>query len=147
MDVPAQPKYHPELDETKLLDDDNIQLYLSYIGIIRWAIELGRVDLCMASGVMARLSAFPRKRHMVVVLRILRYNKKHIVSRLVFDQEKRAFNDIEWLSGDWSQFYPHLKIGDKPVQSNMPEPRGRSVQITFFVILCMLPVYNHVDQQ
>ena len=73
MDVPAPPKYHPEVDDTKLLDDDNIKLYQSYIVIIRWAIELGRVDLCMAGGVMARFSVFPREGHMVAVLKILAY--------------------------------------------------------------------------
>ena len=38
MDVPIAHKYHPELDDTKMLSNDDTQLYESYIGIIRWAI-------------------------------------------------------------------------------------------------------------
>ena len=76
--VPARPKYHLELDNTKLLDGDNIQLYQSYIGIIRWAIALGIVDLCMAGGVMARFLAFLREGYMVAVLKILAYCKKNM---------------------------------------------------------------------
>ena len=86
----------------------------------------------MAGGVMARFSAFPREGHLVVVLKILAYCKKHIESKLVFNPEKRDFSDIEWVSGDWSQFYPDLKMGDKPVPSNMPELRGNSVQTNMF---------------
>ena len=85
------------------------------------AIELGRVDLCMAGGVMARFSAFPREGHMVAVLKILAYCKKHIESKLVFDPLKRDFEDVEWTSGDWSQFYPDIKQNDEPIPTNMPD--------------------------
>ena len=98
--MPAAPKYHPELDDTNILGDDDAQLYQSYIGIIRWAIEIGRIDLCMAGGVMARFSACPREGHMVAVMKILAYCKRHIESKLVFDQVKREFSDIEWILGD-----------------------------------------------
>ena len=95
MDISVRPKYHPELDNKRLLDDNNIQLYQIYIEIIRWEIELGRVDLYMASGVMAGFSAFPRESHIVAVLKILAYFKNHIQSKLVFDSEKRDTSEIK----------------------------------------------------
>ena len=99
MDVPERPKYHLELHDTKLLDEDNIQLYQSYIGIIRWEIKLGRLDLYMDGGVMARFSAFPREGHMVAVLKTLAYCKKYIKLGLVFDPEKRDFSNIDCILG------------------------------------------------
>ena len=43
----------------------------------------------MASRVMAKFSAFPREGHMMIVLKIIAYNKRHIKLILVFDPEKR----------------------------------------------------------
>jgi hypothetical protein len=64
LDVPIQAGSHPELDTSRFLDDDDIQLYQSYIGVLRWAVELGRIDLAHSAGVMACFSAAPREGHM-----------------------------------------------------------------------------------
>ncbi len=39
LDVPIPHGTHPELDTTTFLDDDNTQLYQSYIGVLCWAVE------------------------------------------------------------------------------------------------------------
>jgi hypothetical protein len=70
LDVPIQPGSHPELDNTQFLEDDNVQLYQSYIGVLRWVVELGHVDLAHVAGAMARFSASPCKGHLWTVLRI-----------------------------------------------------------------------------
>jgi hypothetical protein len=40
-DVPMTPGYHPEFDTSDPLDADAKNLYQSYVGILRWCIELG----------------------------------------------------------------------------------------------------------
>ena len=82
------------MDDTDILNDDDTQLYQSYVGILRWAVELGRIDLAHAAGVMARFSAAPRHGHMYHVLRMLAYCKKHIESKIVFDPLAKDFDDI-----------------------------------------------------
>ncbi|MGH7974100.1 MAG: hypothetical protein ACREBR_01140, partial [bacterium] len=42
-DQPLPTSYHPELDTSPQLDDDTALLYMSYIGILQWAVELGRI--------------------------------------------------------------------------------------------------------
>ena len=37
--------YDPELDTSSELDPDAVSFYLSIIGILRWMIELGRIDI------------------------------------------------------------------------------------------------------
>jgi len=64
LDIPVPTNYHPEMDQTKMLEDDEKQLYQSYIGILRWAVELGRIDIAHCAGVMARFSAAPREQHL-----------------------------------------------------------------------------------
>ena len=49
-DAPASPEYHPELGNSEFLNDEDTRLYQSYNGIIRWAIELGRIDLAHTGG-------------------------------------------------------------------------------------------------
>eukprot|EP00934_Nitzschia_sp_Nitz4_P001469 Nitzschia sp. Nitz4//scaffold498_size9664//494//4337//NITZ4_009088-RA/size9664-snap-gene-0.10-mRNA-1//-1//CDS//3329553087//1469//frame0 len=91
-----------------ILDDDDRQLYQSYIGVIRWAVELGRIDLAHAAGMMARFAASPREGHMTQVVRILAYSKKHMDSRIVFAPDRVPMDDITWDEADWSEFYPDV---------------------------------------
>lgn len=130
LDTPMLPRSHPELDTSKFLDDENTQLYQSYIGVLRWAVELGRIDLAHSAGVMARFSAAPRHGHMVEVLRILAYCKKHIESKLVFDPSERNFDNIEWMENDWKIFYPDIEGEVLPL--GRPMERGNPVQINMF---------------
>jgi hypothetical protein len=44
-DVPMMPGYQPEVDTSDPLDADATNLYHSYVGILRWCIELGRIDI------------------------------------------------------------------------------------------------------
>jgi hypothetical protein len=130
LDVPIQAGSHPELDTSKFLEDDDVQLYQSYIGVLRWAVELRRIDLAHVAGAMARLSAAPRQGHLYTVLRIFAYCKKHLESKVVFDPMPRDFANVHWVSHDWKQFYPDL-IGEV-LPYNRPRARGRSVQVNMF---------------
>ena len=42
---PLPSNYHPELDITPLLPDDEVNLYQSYVSILRWIVELGCLDI------------------------------------------------------------------------------------------------------
>ena len=130
LDTPMLAGSHPELDDSKFLNDDETHLYQSYIGILRWAVELGRVDLAHSAGVMARFSAAPREGHMVDVMRIFAYCKKHPDSKLVFDPLVKDFDDVEWVQHDWKQFYPD--INGEVLPSWQPKALGHEVQINIF---------------
>ena len=130
LDIPVPTNYHPELDQTAMLDDDDKQLYQSYIGILRWAVELGRIDIAHSAGVMARFSAAPREHHLYIVLRIMAYCKKHIESKIIFEPTPPDFNDIKWGHYDWKEFYPDALKEELPPR--MPEPLGKSVDISIF---------------
>lgn len=130
LDLPAPTHFHPEIDETPVLEDNDIQLYQSYIGILRWAVELGRIDLSHVAGVMARFSACPREAHLAALIRVFAYCKKHLESKLVFDPQVNDYSDIEWMEEDWSQFYPSIE--GEVLPTDMPSPRGAPVQVSLF---------------
>jgi hypothetical protein len=130
LDLPLPSGIHPELDDSPFLDDDDTQLYQSYVGVLRWAVELGRIDIAHSAGVMARFSAAPRQGHMYYVLRILAYCKKHIESKIVFDPLEKDFSDVPWAHADWKLFYPD--IAGEVLPSNRPKPLGNLVQLNMF---------------
>jgi hypothetical protein len=84
-DVPMTPGYHPEVDTSDPLNADAVNLYQSYVGVLRWCIELRRIDICNALGKLSSYLAFPRIGHMEAVLQVFSYFSKNGRSKLVFD--------------------------------------------------------------
>ena len=128
--APASSDYHPEIDETTQLDDDTTSLYQSYIGILRWAVEISRIDLAHTAATMAKFMASPRAGHLIGLLKAFAYVKQHMRSKLVIDPFVRDWSQLNWSNENWQEFYPDAKEAIPP---NMPEPRGKAVQINLFV--------------
>ena len=121
--------YRPELDVTPELDDDDANYYMSVIGILVWAVELGRIDIATETSMMSAFRAAPRQGHMDAVMHMFGYLKSHDRSRIAFDAATLDHNDyVE--SPDWKDFYGDVK---EDVPPNAPEPRGKPVQSTAFI--------------
>ncbi|MFM7530855.1 MAG: Ty1/Copia family ribonuclease HI, partial [Nodosilinea sp.] len=120
--------YRPELDSTPELEEDEATFYMQAVGILRWIVELGRVDICCEVSMMAAYNACPREGHIEAVMHIFSYLSCHERSRLVFDDAypKHEIPKKE----NWQEFYPEATDVLPP---DMPEPRGKPVQITMFV--------------
>ena len=82
---PLPINYSPELDAAPLCNDDDVSEHHSKIGVLCWAVELGRSDICTELLIMAAYAASPRKGHLEAVYHIFAYLKRHVRSRLVFD--------------------------------------------------------------
>jgi hypothetical protein len=126
--VSMTPGYHPEVDTSDPVDADATNLYQSYVGILRWFFELGRIDICLALGKLSSYLACPHIGHMEAVLQVFSYLSKHSRSKLVFDPNPRNWSDCDWSHPYWKEFYPdaveHLPHGmpillGKPIQMNM----------------------------
>ena len=77
--------YRPELDTTPELGTKDAPWYMSVIGVLRWIVELGRVDICLECSLMSSCLALPRVGNLEQVLHIFGYLKKHHNAELVFD--------------------------------------------------------------
>ena len=53
----------PELDTSPKLDSNASSFYLTYFGIPRWMIELGRIDIITKMSLLSTHVTFPRDRH------------------------------------------------------------------------------------
>ena len=120
--------WKPELDVTPELGEEDAHYYQQQIGVLRWLVELGRVDVCTEVSMLAAFSASPRQGHLAAVLHLYGYLKKHTKSKMVFDPT--PMEHVEMELKDWSDFY---KPYEEVVPPDAPESRGKSVQTTCFV--------------
>ena len=128
-DRPYPEKYRPEIDISDELDDVLANRYQQYIGILRWAIELGRIDIHVE---VAKLSSFtmnPRIGHLEAVYSIFAYIKKHLRSKLVFDPSYVKLDETTFFDEDWNDFYGDAK---EQVPMIKPKPRGVPVVMSVF---------------
>ena len=123
--------YKPELDVTDECDAQHVQRYQQLIGILRWAVELGRVDIQVEVAIMSQYQASPRQGHLEALYLIFHFLWKNPRKRLVMDPcypdvDKSAFNG----AADWKEFYGDVK---EELPPGMPEPLGEPVMQTEFV--------------
>ena len=83
--TPMQTSYRPELDVTPDLSCKYASYFQSLIGVLRWIVELGRVDICLECSILSSHLALPREGHLDQALHIVAYLKSHHNAELVFD--------------------------------------------------------------
>ena len=121
--------YRPELDVSEELSPSDASYYQSLIGILRWIVELGHVDVCLEVSMMSSHLALPRKGHMEQVMQIFGYLKKYHNMELVFDPSNPTINEQDFEKKDWtSSEFGHVK-GREELPPNMPKPRGMGYTI------------------
>jgi hypothetical protein len=120
--------YRPESDTTPNCNDEDALYYQQQIGVLRWAVELGRIDMCAEVSMLAACTTAPRQGHLEALFHMYSYPDKHSRSKLVFDDSYVQIDDE--VDMDWNSFYPNAK---EEIPENMPEPRGNMVQVLVFV--------------
>jgi hypothetical protein len=77
--TPLTTGYCPELDATPELNEEKANYFQGLIGVLRWMIELGRIDIMASVAMLSRFLANPRGGHL---------KEAHDCSSLVFDHKK-----------------------------------------------------------
>lgn len=124
--------YRPELDQSPELSTDDHTWYQEMIGVLRWAVELGRLDIYNAVTLLASQMASPREGHLEALLRIFAWLQKHDRSSLVADPMIPPIDFAQFRECDWTDFYPGAKE-TLPPGKDFPEALGRSVVISCYV--------------
>jgi hypothetical protein len=128
--TPVSNGYRPEVDSSPELDARRANYFQGLIGVLRWIVELGRIDIIVPVALLSRHLALPREGHLEQVLHVFAYLKRYNKSAVVFDDTTPAYDEARFTKSDWSGFYPDAA---DPLPPNMPEPRGNSVSTTCFV--------------
>ena len=123
--------YEPEMDVSPVLEPTEASYYQTLIGVMRWMVELGRVDIAVEVSQLSSFLAMPRQGHLVAALHIMSYLKVKHNSRLVLDPsypviDYKSFND----NADWTQSYGKV---EEAMPTNAPKPLGKEVELRMFV--------------
>lgn len=129
-DTPLTSKYQPGTDTSRELDSEGMRYFQELVGVLRWAIELGRVDILLEVSLLSSHLAMPRVGHLQQVYHIFGYLKASPRRRLFFDPDHPKISETRFRQFDWIDFYKEAKE-DIPIK--MPEPLGNPVEIHCFV--------------
>jgi hypothetical protein len=75
--TPMQTGYRPELDVSPILGSEQANYYQSLIGVLSWAVELGRIDIYIDVALLSSYLAQPRVGHLEQVFHIFSYLKHY----------------------------------------------------------------------
>ena len=123
-ETPMTTSYRPELDISRELNPTEAAYYQSLIGVLRWIVELGRVDICLEVSMMSSQLALPREGHLEQVLHIFAHLKKYHNAEIVYDPTEPNIDESLFEAKDWaSSEFGHLD-GKEELPPNQPQPRG-----------------------
>lgn len=134
---PKQPfttaSYRPELDTSTMCNDEQLTLYQNLIGILRWIVELGRVDIAYEVSKLSSYLVEPRTGHLLQAIHMFKYLDIHRKNELALDPKYQYFETPDMVKArqhHMKEMYPDA-IEELP--ANAPNPRGNPVQINCFV--------------
>ena len=128
--TPFSSNYHPSEDTSMELDHAGLRYFQELIGVLRWAVELGRVDILLEVALLSSQMALPRIGQLQQVYHIFGYLKNSPRRRLYYDPDYPQISEERFNSYDWEDFY---KDAEEEIPMDMPEPRGKEVGIHCFV--------------
>ena len=112
--------YRSEIGQSRELDDEGVTYYQFLIGVLRWIVELGRVDICSEVSMLSSHLCLPREGHLQQVYHIFAYLKANHNSRLVFDHSYFL----------WRTCYGNVT---EELTPTVPPSKGKGIIITAYV--------------
>ncbi len=82
---PFPTEYYPETNVTKPLTPELASFYQHLIGVMRWIVEQGRVEIATEVSLLSSFLAYPHEGHLNTALHIMGYLKNKHNTRLIFD--------------------------------------------------------------
>ena len=95
--APMNSDYIPELDTSSELSSENITFFQEIIGMLRWAIEIGRVDIHTEVSLLSSYQAAPREGHLEQLLRIVAFLKRKPKLTLYFDPKEAKLDEHRYI--------------------------------------------------
>jgi hypothetical protein len=128
--TPMLGAHHPTNDTSAELTATGVHCYQELIGVLRWAVEIGRLDILLEVALLSSHLALPRQGHLEQVHHIFGYLKQSPRRHLYLDPDYPMISDERFSKYEWTHFYKHA---EEPQPPNMPTPRGRHMSTHCFV--------------
>jgi hypothetical protein len=83
--VPFEATYRAEIDESPVLGPEMANYFQSQIGILRWCVELGWIDIITQVSMLSTFLCMPREGHLDDLYHLFAYLSLYHNVRVVFD--------------------------------------------------------------
>lgn len=131
--TPIHQGYKPELDQSQLLNSADITFFQELIGMLRWAIEIGRVDIYHEVSILSTYQAAPRLGHLEQLIHIFSYLKKQPKTTLYFDPALPKYDESIFQGSPMEDFKELYRDAKEAMPNNAPPSLGKIVTMTAFV--------------
>ena len=108
-------------------------MYQELIGELRWAIEIGRVEIEHEVSVLSSYQANPRDGHLQQILHIFAFLKKNQKLTLYFDPSPAVIYPTSFTGSNVEEFSDQYRGAKEELPTDAPKSRGRAVEVTAFV--------------
>jgi hypothetical protein len=85
VDNPFPVNYDPSTDLSDILDPECSSFYQHLIGVMRWMVDIGRIDIATEVSMLSSYLAYPREGHLENALHVMGYLQLKHNSQLIFD--------------------------------------------------------------
>ena len=111
-------------------------LFQELIGIIHWAVEIGRVDILTELSMLSTYQASPREGHLEQIHHIFAFLKKNPKLILYFDPQQPMIKASLFTGDDRDVFLDQYYDAEEqlPDEHLCPKPLGVSVSMTAYVV-------------
>jgi hypothetical protein len=137
-DNPFPVDYDPSTDLSDILDPKCSSFYQHLIGVIRWMVELGHIDIATEVSMLSSYLACPCKGHLENALHVMGYLRLKHNSQLIFDPTYPDIDQTAFPSFEKKKFYGDV---EEAIPLDMPPPLGKDVD------LCMMVDSDHVGEK
>ena len=111
------------------LGDDLASRFQQYMGILRWAGELGCIDIITEVSILSAHNCAPRKGHLEAAYQMFEFLSDQGNCKVVFDSRCIAINEAAFTPVNWEKIYGDV---DEEIPKNLPQARGNPVQVSMF---------------
>ena len=122
-------QYRPELDTSAECTESHASFYHNLIGVIRWIVELKRIDIAYEVSVLSSYMVAPRTGHLLQALHVFNHLEIHSDNDLAFDsayQNVSGIDKINFKQSEMKSIYvnaeedlpPNATTNKRPSSSN-----------------------------
>ena len=132
---PLTDGYRPELNTTPELNKLEASYYMSLVGILRWIVELNRIDIAAEVSMMALVIALPRKGYLDQLFHIFGFLKIKYNAELILDPSYLKIDKSNFDKKDWTHsVYSNIKEEVIPdTDPDYRKPRGKGFVISSYI--------------
>ena len=116
-------------------------MYQELIGELRWATEMGRVDILFELAILSAYQASPRQGHFDQLLKIYGYLKHKPKITLYLDPTRMPV-PANVFKNNSHEFKEQYRDAKELLPYDMPKPRGNSVRIEQRMLILIMPQIN-----